>query len=121
MATALPAPFDIAAYRGDTKEWTLNFADDAGVAVDMSAWSWLAQVRSSRDEPDTVVATFTVTDTDAATGTLTLTLPAAQSALLLTTGGKGLYYWDLQGTDSTVVKTWLFGKVKVTGDVSVTV
>ena len=126
MATSLPGTFDIAAYRGDTKEWTLTFADDAAAPVDMSAWTWLAQVRASRDEPDTVVATFTVDDTNAATGTLILTLPAAQAALLVTgttdglpTPGKATYYWDLQGTDGTVVKTWLAGKVKVTGDVSV--
>lgn len=122
MASALPGKFDIAAYRGDTKEWTLGFADDATppVAVDMSDWAWLAQIRASLDEPDSVVATFTVDATDAATGTLVLTLAAAQSDNLVTVDGKATYYWDLQGTNVAVVKTWLAGKVKVTGDVSVT-
>jgi hypothetical protein len=91
----------------------------------MSAWTWLAQIRTTKDEPGSVIATFTVDATDAATGTLVITLPATQAALLVTgttnglpTPGKGLYFWDLQGTDSGVVKTWLAGKVAVTGDVS---
>lgn len=120
MASTLPGTFDIEAYRGDTKEWTAEFADDDAAAVDMSAWTWLAQVRSSRDEPDSVIATFTVDDTDADSGTLVITLPADESANLVTTDGKATYYWDLQGTSGSVVKTWLTGKVKVTGDVSVT-
>ena len=122
MADALPGKYDFAAYRGDTKQWTIDFADDSAPPspVDMSVWTWLAQIRSSLDEPDTVVATITVDDTDAATGTLALTLPATEAANLVTVDGKATYYWDLQGTDGTVVKTWLAGKVKVTGDVSVT-
>ena len=121
MATTLPGKFDIAAYRGDTKEWTVTFEDDSTppAAVDMSAWTWLAQIRSNLDEPDSVIATFDVDDTDAATGTLVITLPATEAANLVTTNGKATYYWDLQGTDAAVVKTWLAGKVKVTGDVSV--
>ena len=119
MTTGLPGKLDIAAYRGDTKQWTVDFAEGA-VATDMSAWTWLAQIRSTKDEPAEIVATFTVDDTDAATGTLVVTLPAAQSANLITVDGKGKFYWDLQGTDGAVVKTWLAGAVSVTGDVSVT-
>ena len=118
MTSGLPGKLDIAAYRGDTKQWTIDFAEGA-VATDMSAWTWLAQIRSTLDEPDSVVATFTVDDTDAATGALVLTLPAAQADNLVTVVGRATYYWDLQGTDGAVVKTWLAGKVKVTGDVSV--
>lgn len=120
MATALPATYNITAYRGDTKEWTLTFTDDDDAPVDMSGKTWLAQIRATLDEPDSVIATFTVDTTSAATGVLGLTLPATQSALLVTVKGKATYYWDLQATESGVVKTWLAGKVTVTGDVSVT-
>lgn len=121
MATSLPGKYDFAAYRGDTKEWTIAFADDSTppAPVDMSAWSWEAQIRSTLDEPTSVLATLTVDATAAATGSLTLTLPATESANLVTDQGKATYYWDLQGTDGSVVKTWLAGKVKVTGDVTV--
>jgi len=120
MTTGLPGKLDITAYRGDTKQWTVDFAEGAN-PTDVSAWSWLAQIRSSLDEPDSIVAAFTVDDAAAAAGTLTITLPATEAANLVTVDGKALYYWDLQGTDGAVVKTWLAGKVKVTGDVSVSV
>lgn len=122
MTTGLPGTLNITAYRGDTKAWTVAFADDSTppTAVDVSAWTWLAQVRSTLDEPNSVVATFDVDTTDAATGTLVVTLPATEAANLITVDGRATYYWDLQGTNGTVVKTWLAGKVKVTGDVSVT-
>lgn len=121
MASALPGPFPMAVYRGDTKQWTVTFDDGATppVVIDMSDWTWLAQIRSNRDELDSVIATFDVDDTDAATGTIVLTLPADESAALVTVNGKATDYWDLQGTNDTVVKTWLAGKVTVTGDVSV--
>src|SRR4051812_33698181 len=117
MATALPGKYDFAAYRGDTKEWTIAFTDDATppAPVDMSAWAWEAQIRATLDEPDSIVATLTVDAAAAGTGTLTLTLPATESNNLVTVDGRATYYWDLQGTDGAVVKTWLAGKVKVAG------
>lgn len=120
MTDALPGKYDFAAYRGDTKQWTIDFADADNAAVDMSAWTWEAQIRSTLDEPASVIATLTVDDADADVGVLDLTLPADESSALETTNGKAVYYWDLQGTDGAVVKTWLAGKVKVTGDVTVT-
>lgn len=119
MATALPGKYDFAAYRGDTKQWTIAFTDSDGAPVNMAAWEWEAQIRATLDEPDSIVATLTVDGTGAATGDLGLTLPAAESDGLVTVDGRATYYWDLQGTDGSVVKTWLAGKVKVTGDVTV--
>lgn len=123
MTSPLPGTYNFTAYRGDTKQWSVTFQDDATppAPVDMSSWTtWEAQIRATLDEPTSVVATLTVDATAAATGTLTLTLPATEAAKLVTVDGKATYYWDLQGTDGTVVKTWLAGKVKVTGDVTVT-
>lgn len=120
MTTGLPGDYPLTVYRGDTKDYTLEFTETTGgAAVNLSGWTWLAEVRSTRDEPDPVTATFTVDSSDAATGVLVVTLPAVESAKLVTDAGRATYYWDLQGTDGGVVKTWLTGKVKVTGDVSV--
>lgn len=128
MATSLPGTYNFAAYRGDTRELTLTFADTSTppAPVDMSAWTWEAQIRATKDEPDSVIATITVDDADANIGTLVLTLSADESANLVTgeaagfASGKATYFWDLQGTQGAVVKTWLAGKVSVTGDVTVT-
>lgn len=116
---ATTGSLDLTAKRGDkigpiTLDW--------GAAVDLSDRAWAAEVRDSLDEPATLTATFTVDDTNAATGVLVLTLPASESANLATVSGKATYYWDLQATDLTDpedVFTWLAGKLKVAGDVTV--
>jgi hypothetical protein len=113
-----PGSLDINVYRGD-KVGPLQFTPTA--PVDLSGYTWLAQIRATKDEPATVVATFTVDASGASTGVIALTLPHAQSALLATTDGRATYFYDVQATnvsDATDVKTWFAGKIKVTGDVS---
>lgn len=118
---ALPGNADLKLYRGDTRVWLVTFTADDGSDLDLSGRTWVAQIRSDLARTDPVVATVTVDDTDAATGTLTLTLPADEAANLgpLNDKGQAVLYWDLQSDDAGVVQTWLAGKVKVTGDVSV--
>lgn len=112
---SLPGPVDLAVVRGDTLG-PLQF--DAG-DFDWSGRTWEAQIRATRDEPDSVLATFTVDDSSADSGVLLLTLDADESANLTTVDGKATYFWDLQATAAGVVKTWFAGRVKVTGDVTV--
>jgi hypothetical protein len=118
---ALPGKADLKLYRGDTRVWLVTFTADDGSDLDLSGRTWVAQIRSDLARTDPVVATVTVDDTDSATGTLTLTLPADEAANLgpLNDKGQAVLYWDLQSDDAGVVQTWLAGKVKVTGDVSV--
>lgn len=118
---ALPGKADLTLYRGDTRVWMVTFTADDGSALDLSGQTWVAQIRSDLARTDPVVATVTVDDTDSATGGLTLTLPAGEAANLgpLDDAGKATLHWDLQSDDAGVVQTWLAGKVKVTGDVSV--
>lgn len=119
---ALPGKADLALYRGDTRVWTVAFtADDGTTPLDLSGRVWVASIRSDLNRTDPVVATITVDDTDSATGSLTLTLAADEAVNLgpLDDDGKATLFWDLQSDDSGTVQTWLAGKVKVTGDVSV--
>lgn len=118
---ALPGKAELQLYRGDTRVWLVTFTADDGSDLDLSGRTWVAQIRSDLARTDPVVATVTVDDTDSATGTLTLTLPADEAANLgpLNDKGQAVLYWDLQSDDAGVVQTWLAGKVKVTGDVSV--
>ena len=114
---ALPGNAPLTLYRGDTRVWTVAFTDDSDVALDLSGRVWVAQIKDDKDRTNAAVATITVDDTDSDTGSLTLTLPASEAANL---GNDGtVLYWDLQSDDSGVVQTWLAGKVKVTGDVSI--
>lgn len=117
---ALPGKADLALYRGDTRVWVVDFTADDGTDLDLSGRTWVAEIRSDLNRTDPAVATITVDDTDAATGSLTLTLSAGEAAALgPLVDGKATLYWDLQSDDDGVVQTWLAGKVKVTGDVSV--
>lgn len=119
---ALPGKADLSLYRGDTRVWVVAFTADDGTDLDLSGRTWVAQIRSDLNRTDPEIATIDVDDTDSATGSLTLTLPADQAAALGPldeTTGKATLYWDLQSDDAGVVQTWLAGKVKVTGDVSV--
>lgn len=116
---AEPGTLDLKVRRGDTIG-PLTFA--WGSTIDLSDRTWAAQIRADLDE-STLVATFTVDDADAATGTLTVTLPHSESLKLATVEGRAVYYWDLQATktaDAEAVFTWVAGKVKVTGDATVT-
>lgn len=116
---ATAGKLDLTVRRGDT----IGPVDlDWGATVDLSDRTWDAQVRATLDEPTAITATFEVDDSDAATGLLVLTLPASESAALATVNGRATYYWDLQATsiaDPEDVFTWMAGKVKVTGDVTV--
>lgn len=111
---------DLRVRRGD-KIGPLEFSFSP--VVDLSDRTWAAQVRASLDEPADLTSIFDVDDSDAATGVITITLPASESANLATVNGKATYYWDLQATDNSdpdSVFTWVAGKVKVGGDVTVT-
>ena len=118
---ALPGKADLSLYRGDTRVWVVAFTADDGTSLDLSGRTWVAQIRSDLNRTDPVVATITVDDTDSATGSLTLTLTAAEAANLgpLDDTGKATLHWDLQSDDAGIVQTWLAGKVKVVGDVSI--
>lgn len=115
---ATAGKLDLSVRRGDT----IGPVDLDWGGTDLSDRTWDAQVRSTLDEPTAVTATFDIDDTDGATGLLVLTLPASESANLATVAGRATYYWDLQATsiaDPEDVFTWLAGKIKVTGDVTV--
>lgn len=118
----LPGTYPLTLYRGDSREWTLDFTEDDGTtAVNMTGHTWKAQVRETTDST-AILLTFTVNTTNAATGRLVVTLPAAQwddpdiSDITPTAKWK----WDLEATRTAdgFVRTYLTGKVKVLGDVA---
>ena len=54
---AQPARFDIVIYIGDTFSLTVLFTDEAGTAIDISGYSFAAEVRAPGD--GSLVATIT--------------------------------------------------------------
>lgn len=106
-----PGTRDLDLYRGDTYAHTVTFTDGTD-PVDVSGYSWLAQIRETTDSA-AVVEAFTVDTTNAATGVLVLRLSAAQAAELPRSAR-----WDLQRTAGGVVETILAGRVVTMPDVS---
>ena len=116
----LPGKYPITLYRGDSRTWSLLFTEDDGTTpVDMSGKTWAAQVRSSADATP-VLLTLTVDDTDAATGVIVVNLPASQwtDVDIPTTAPTTKWAWDLQSTDGSEVRTWLYGPAKILWDVT---
>lgn len=136
MATAqagsLPGELDLIGRRGD--RWG-PFRGTPREGIDLSGRTWLAQIRTSQDRPESVIATIEVDDSETADGVLVLTVLPAETSKLATgpdagslpdgtpfEPGRATYFWDVQGVndeDPEDVKTYFGGKVLVHGDVSV--
>ena len=109
--TILPAKLNYKITRGD------DFADEVtikegGVAVDVSARTYTAQLRATADST-TVVATFTINMASAATGVVGFSI-----ADTVTDDLAGLYVWDFQQDTAGVIRTLMGGTFLVNPDVT---
>lgn len=101
----------VVVYRGDTTTWpSYIFRDDDGALINLSAYSWAGQWRSSTDAATSV--SLAVDVSQAASGQITLSATAAQTADM----SNGV--WDLQSTLAGAVRTWIRGQVLVEKDVT---
>ena len=112
-----PGRHDLVLVRGDSATFVLTFTDDDDVAVDLSGFDWLAQVRETYDATDALMS-FDVDTADAADGILTLDLDADEWPTEASPVPTDKWRWDLEGTDGAMVRTYLGGTCKVLGDVS---
>ena len=93
----------VAVYGGDSLTLEYRFKDALDAAVDVSAYTFTAQWRSTPGGDSSVA--FTVDDTDAATGIIILSMTGEQTASMRSGG-----YFDLQGTAGSTVRTFVKGK-----------
>jgi hypothetical protein len=108
----LPQKLDLDLYRGDTERFKLEVWDDDGKTqpTDLTGVTFKAEVR---DKPGGSILFATLAVSSSAPGTIDVAIDAATSAMLATGS------WDLQLTyPSGDVRTIVYGKVKVTVDVS---
>ena len=106
-----PAKLNYKITRGD------DFADQVtikenGVAVDVSARTYTAQVRSTKDSV-TVVATMSIDMSSAATGVVGFAV-----ADTVTDDMSGQYVWDFQQVSGTATRTLMGGTFFVDPDVT---
>lgn len=109
---------DIHIRRGDTFRYRPDpFLDAAGDPINLTSYTFLAQVRASADAEAPLVA-ITVTIIDATAGVLELSIPAGTTSSLDTVANALAVYdaqWTTGGGD---VKTFLAGNAFLYGDVA---
>lgn len=108
-----PARRDLEIYRGDDYSHQITFVDANNAPLDVSAYTFTAEIRDRSEGGAQVYATFTVDMTQAATGIITLHLAAADTRIKT-----DVAYWDLQVDTGSAIQTWLAGKVTASGDVT---
>lgn len=117
MATAnyTPTACDITIIRGDTPPIAVNVTDTSGDAVDVTGATFLMTVDTSPEPANSDNNLFQVSGviTDAAAGAVLFALSAVNTAQ-----PAGEYYYDIQMTQSGVIRTLLKGAFTVNTDIT---
>lgn len=110
---AEPAVRDLELYRGDDYTHEILFVKDSDTLTPMnlSGYTFRAQVRDRPEGSTAVRATFDIDVSRAGEGIIVLSLPP--SATRIKSG-----YWDLEVNTGSGIRTWLKGMVTLFGDVT---
>lgn len=109
----MAAERDITIYKGDSYTHQINIKNSANTAINITGRTYISQIRKSKAS-GTIIASFTTAITDAANGVLTMSMTGNETSNINT----GIYYYDLQETNGSIITTLMGGKVTVTGEVS---
>jgi hypothetical protein len=108
-----PATYDLTVLQYATFKMTLALSDASGSAIDVSGWTFEAEVKEKPGVVGEGVATMTVEVASATDGQLSINLPATETAKLI----KPKYFYDIiaknAATTPTEVYRLLQGKVSV--------
>ena len=102
-----PGTAPITVVQGDSFSESLTFKQPT--VLNLTTYTFLAQVRRERDAASELLATFSVGTASAATGVITLSLTATQTAGM----DPGRYWWELQWTVGSSVRTGVSGEFVV--------
>ena len=109
----LPAVLNLEMIAGDGYRNTITFKDASGSAINVSGYTFRAQVR--KNPKSTTAVSFTIDNSGGATGIVIISLTGAQVRSL----GIGKSKWDMEyvvgNSDPTTV---LKGDIKVNADVT---
>lgn len=108
-----PGRLDFTVVQGDSFSDSVTFSQ-SGSALNLSTYSFRAQVRAERSASSSLLATFTVGTGSASTGVIALSLTAATTADLQ----PGRYWWELEWTVGSTVRTMLGGEFTVLDQVA---
>lgn len=106
-----PGTYDQAIQAGEDYRLTLSLKDSGGTAMNLTGYSYAAQLRATQATTGTLYANYSASVTSAVGGTVAVSLSKAQTSNLAGKTG----YWDLKQTDSGGKATYvLAGKAVVT-------
>jgi hypothetical protein len=109
----MAATRDIDIYKGDTYAHELRLKDSSNAVINISTRSYTGQIRKKRNS-DIVLLDFAASITNGANGVVVFSLTPVQTATL----SAGVYVYDFQEVNASVVTTLVTGNVTVTGDVT---
>lgn len=102
----------VSIYRGDSAVIAdCTFEQPAGTPINLSSYTWRAQWRSKVESADAI--DLQVVTAESTLGRLVIRASAEQTARM---AGNGV--WDLQGTLSGEVRTWVRGSTILVRDVT---
>jgi hypothetical protein len=105
-----PAVLDLNLYAGDDGSFQIIFVDIDNNTIDVSIFTWEAQIRNTRASSDHI--SLTVDVSEANVGILTIDIPESVTRSLANNLWNKTSQWDLQSTDGTSpVVTILQGSV----------
>jgi len=109
----MAAERNISIYQGDTYIHDVTIANSSNAAIDISGRSYSGQIRLYAGDSN-VVANFTTEVVSGPDGQMRFSLSPAQTANI----PGGVYVYDLQETNGSVILTILSGSVTVTPEVT---
>jgi hypothetical protein len=109
----MAAERNITIYKGDTYFHQINVKDDSSQPIDLSDRAYISQIRKSKSS-EAIIASFRIEILNAENGQLLISLDAGTTSEINT----GIYYYDLQENNDSIITTLMGGKVFVIGEVS---
>jgi hypothetical protein len=109
----MAAERNIIIYQGDTYIHELRLRNSANANINISTRTYTGQVRKTKTS-NTIIATFTTQITDGPNGVMQFSLEPNVTSNITS----GVYFYDLQETNNTVVTTLVAGKATVQGEVT---
>jgi hypothetical protein len=115
MASRTPAilQYDLTLYAGDSFSASVTWKDSTGAIVDFTGGTGTGQIKAAKADT-TSVEDFTVTLGKVAKN-ITFSLTAAEVAALTL---RQKYYYDIQITTGSNIRTYISGTLKTTADVT---
>lgn len=109
----MAAERNITIYQGDTYIHEVKLRSNATTPINIAGRTYSGQIRKSK-RSDSVIASFSANITDAANGVVQFSL----SSNITTNIQGGVYYFDFQEVNNTVVTTLIGGKATIQGEVT---